>query len=287
MDFVTYHSKAWQDHAAEASRVASDFPTGLGLAKTADDLTKMAGLVTHVAGEHLAKWQMGIDTLKGIRKHTAYSQDSELEKAIVRSIAALEVGSGQEVDHDTFSQSDLIRVLAVASSALSERDTQRATSLLNQALDLAQRGLEQADPANRALAVTGNNLAAALEEKPNRTAQETELMIFAAHAGRKFWQIAGTWVEVMRAEYRLSMSYLKANRLQDAFLHVQTSIEFGQENGALPIDLFFGFEALALVERAKGNVIGHQAAVEKAEEYFGKMIPENQTWCKAYLDKIR
>lgn len=65
-------------------------------------------------------------------------------------------------------------------------------------------------PAFRALAVTGNNLACTLEEKNHRSLQETELMILASRTARKYWELAGGWLEISRAEYRLAMNYLQA-----------------------------------------------------------------------------
>jgi hypothetical protein len=41
-------------------------------------------------------------------------------------------------------------------------------------------------------------------------------MIFAAKTTRKYWEIAGTWLEIERAEYRLAMTYLAAGDLNVA-----------------------------------------------------------------------
>lgn len=35
-------------------------------------------------------------------------------------------------------------------------------------------------------------------------------MLLAAQTARKFWEQAGTWLQVEKAEYRLSMTYLQA-----------------------------------------------------------------------------
>jgi hypothetical protein len=61
------------------------------------------------------------------------------------------------------SNSDQIRVLAIAAAALVEQgDALRAQMLFRNGLELAQHGLGAEDPANRELAVAGNNLACAL-----------------------------------------------------------------------------------------------------------------------------
>ena len=71
---------------------------------------------------------------------------------------------------------------------------------------LRMPGLPAKAPAIRALAVGGNNLAAALEEKADRDAAETEAMVAAANGALRYWKEAGTWLEEERAEYRLARS---------------------------------------------------------------------------------
>jgi hypothetical protein len=70
--------------------------------------------------------------------------------------------------------------------------------------------------AQRALAAAGNNLAAGLEEKPDRDAAGTAGMVAAAQAGVECWRRAGTWLEHERAEYRLARSLLAAGQAADA-----------------------------------------------------------------------
>src|SRR5581483_5972026 len=116
--------------------------------------------------------------------------------------------------------SDKARVLAVAAAALAgQKRTKEAIRDWKLALELAQYGPKKTDPAARALAVTGNNLASALEEQADRTADERALMLEAAKAARRFWEIAGGWQEVERAEYRLCMSHLKAGEPSIALEH--------------------------------------------------------------------
>jgi hypothetical protein len=161
MDFASYLNQAWNGHATEPEKIAKDFRGALPLLETAEQINQLAGLVTHVMGEHLAQWENGISFLQLLRQHTHPALNAENESTVLRSIAVLQMGSGRATDLTAFSLSDQIRILAGAASALGERETNRATDLLNQALLLVgtKSRLEKGDPAHRALAVTGNNLA--------------------------------------------------------------------------------------------------------------------------------
>lgn len=286
MNFASYIDQAWTDHAKQPEKVASDFASAQSLVESPEQLNQLIGLVTHVMGEHLAKWDEGIRLLQSLHTHAHSAADSDCQKSALRSIAILQVASAPSVVLQSFSPSDQIRIFAGAASALGNRDTSRACKLLNQALGLAKIGLDKTDPANRALAVTGHNLACSLEENTSRTPEQAELMVLAAQTSRIHWELAGTWLEVSRAEYRLAMTYVQAEDLTQAFHHAQICVELCQKNHAGDVDLFYAYEALAVVERARGKDIGFQKALGKMKEHFAKLSPADQSWCDASLSKL-
>lgn len=287
MNFTTYLDQAWTDHATQSERVASEFGFGTTMIETNEQLNDFAWLITHVMGEHLGRWAEGVSLLSNLKKHKALIKSSDTEKALHRHIATLQIGEGQTPIISSFSNSDQVRINAVAASALCGMDVVRSHTLLKKALDIAETSLDQKDPANRSLAVTGNNLACALEEKANRTNEETELMIFAAKTGRKFWEIAGTWLEVSRAEYRLAMTYLQADNIQQALHHALTCIEMCRQNNAGPLDMFYAYEAIAQVEVKRQNDLGFKTALQQAESFFQQLSEDDKTWCQTSLDKLK
>ena len=286
MDFNTYLNNAWNDHAHDANAVAHNFGQGLTLAQTTDQLSQLARLGTHVYSEHLGRWNDGIIFLNQIKTQTSYSAESTGSQMKIYE-ASLALSSQPNTKISSFTVSEQIRILGMSASAMSEQgQPEKAKSYFLKALDLAKSGLEATDPANRSLAITGNNLATSLEEKKERTPQETELMILSAQIGRQFWEIAGTWKETERAEYRLSKTYLQASNYDKSFSHARNCIEICEKNGAPAIEFFFGYEAIALAERARGQKVRYEFAVGQMKKYLNE-VPENEKpWCQSALEKI-
>jgi L-rhamnose isomerase len=111
-------------------------------------------------------------------------------------------------------------------------------------------------------------------------------MIKAATVARKFWELAGTWKEVERAEYRLAYSHKKAQQLDKALAHASTCIEIIVKNGSDPFELFFGYEALGMVEKDRNNQIGFNKAVEKMRSLYENISPDLQAWCSDSFKKF-
>lgn len=289
--FEEFLNQGWSDHATKTAEVADRLTTAFALVESAEQIPRLAQLATHVFGEHLGEWKRGIDVLLQLKTNRHLAGLSALESAglaaIDRSVAVLEISCGRRASVDDLSLSDQIRILATAASALSEqKDPERARLYFRDAIGKAQLGLQKDDPACRALAVTGNNLACTLAEKISLTESETEFMVLSAQTARKYWEIAGTWLEVERAEYRLSQTYLKANDFANSLIHAQECLEISTANNAPPLEFFFGYEALALAEKARGNTIGFQKAVEQVRINFDKLILEDQSWCEPSLNKL-
>jgi hypothetical protein len=57
-------------------------------------------------------------------------------------------------------------------------------------------------------------------------------------------------------------------------------------NGSVPLELFFGWEALGAVERAAGNATAHAQALAQAHAAFAQLDESDRGWCQASLDKL-
>lgn len=282
MSFDLFIQKAWQDHGKDPQAVAESLSTAI--VTDPSQVPALVQLATHVFGTHLGQWQKGIQFLESLCQSPLFSEESK--PAVIRSIAILQLASSDENSLSSFPHSEQIQILASAAAALAgQGDIPNAQKYFARALSSAI-SLDPKSPANRALAVTGNNLAAALEEKVQLSQNEKQLMLLAAQTGRKYWEIAGTWLEVGRAEYRLAMSYLKSGNPEQATLHAEQALAIAAENNALPLEFFFGHEALAWAQKARGNMPAFEDARQRVSEYFQKLSPADQSWCKETRDKL-
>jgi hypothetical protein len=288
MDFDTFMSKAWEDHATDAAGVATILESqGLARVNDAAQLARMANLAHHVFGAHLARWQEGLQLQQQLAALPCCTAGSEEALTIARHVSALRLAGDLGDDRPGTAVSDQIRLTAMAASNLVEHDATRAATLLEEALALTRiTVLPDTDPAHRVMAVVGNNIAATLEEKSSLTTDERRLMILAAQTGRHHWAIAGTWLETERAEYRLALCWLKAGDNAQARQHAQKCLEIVMAHGNVPLEAFFGWVALGLVERAAGNASGHAQAQAQAEVAFAALEPGDRGWCQASLDKL-
>lgn len=252
--------QGWADHERDPGGVLERVGAALPRVDAAAQVPGLAALIVHVAGEHLGRWSDGLDLLERLAARADDPASSE-GQALLRARATLLVCAGERARGDALvdlaSGGDLppastrVRVLAVAASALAgQRQTRTAMSTFHEALTLAGYGPDASDPAARALAITGNNLACALEERVERTPDEDHLLELAARTARRFWEVAGGWVEVERAEYRLARTLLALGRPQEALAHARACLTTCEANGAGPDELLFAHEVLTLVHRA-------------------------------------
>ncbi len=287
-DLKTFIAECWEQHATDAPAVALRLPHGLDRVDDEAGLMSLAQLAHHVYGEHLGAWADGLKYLAALGRLPHFDAHGSSGPTLLRLRASLALAGGEGDLRSTLSASDRIRVGAMAASSLAGHDAVRAAQLFQEVLAEARSsGLPADDPMNRALAVTGHNLACTLEEKAGRSAQERELMILAARTSRHYWERAGTWLETERAEYRLAMTWLHAGDLAEARTHAQLCLEIVQAQPEAPaLERFFAWEVLGVVERAARNGTGHQRALAAAREAFEGLDDSDRSWCAAELEKL-
>lgn len=287
MDYDSFLDTAWTDHATQAAAVAERLQSQAAAFATEEArIVPIAHLAQHVFGDHLGRWTEGLALLDQLAALPV--TQGAAAQTVARFQHALKLASGLADGRAALDTSEHIRVTALAASQCGAHDTARSLALLEEGVAAAERAaLPDKDPAHRNLAIAGNGIASTLEELKDRSAAQTQLMLRAAQVGRRFWALAGTWLETERADYRLAMSHLAAGLLPQARQHAQDCLEIVQAQGNVPLEAFYGWEVLGRVERAAGNATGHAHALKQAEAAFAALADSDKGWCQSSLDTLR
>ena len=279
--FDTFLKAAWAEHGDHPQEVADRLGSSLSLVQNPQQMRPYASLVAHVYGEHLGQWQAGIALLESMRALPAFDGSPEVVEPVARSVATLRYAGGDPSVLGALDAHDRTFVLAGAAAMFTGRgEFDRAIAAYSQAVKAAEAGFAPASAAVRALAIGGNNLAAALEGKADASRRELDAMVAAAEGGLAFWKQAGTWLEEERAEYRLTRSLLKAGRAGDAIASAQRCVAVCVDNDAPAFERFFGHAVLALAHRAAGQ--GNVFATERDHALaLLNQVPEGErAWCE-------
>jgi hypothetical protein len=105
----------------------------------------------------------------------------------------------------------------------------------------------------RQLAVDLFNYVWNLLDKPDRTTEENDQMLHAAHASRYHWGNVGEPVNFARGEWQISRVYSILKRAEPAQFHAQRSLAICIANNIGDFDLAFAYEALARAAMIAGD----------------------------------
>ncbi|MDP2006901.1 MAG: hypothetical protein Q8K45_14585 [Rubrivivax sp.] len=284
MDFDSFLDQAWTDHAEHAAAVAARLADpGVGLLAQEEQVAQLAGLAHHVHGQHLGSWADGVAFQQQLAKLPLVSAGSSTAQALQRYGASLQLAGG--LDDARGGGGEAIRLTAMAAAVMTVHDTPRARALLEEAA-AAATALPDTDPAVRAVAVAGNNMASTLEDLPVRSEAERALMIAAASTARLFWARAGTWRETERADYRLAKTWLQAGDATQALHHARLCLDTVQAHGNVALERFFGLEVLALAQRSAGDTDACAETVAQMRVTFDALDEGDQGWCRPALSTI-
>ncbi len=106
---------------------------------------------------------------------------------------------------------------------------------------------------HRKLGVDLFNHVWSLLEKPDRSREEDEEMVHAAHASRWHWSVVGAPVNFARGEWQISRVYAVLGRGEPALVHALRCLEICREHGIGAFDLAYAYEALARAWAALGG----------------------------------
>jgi tetratricopeptide (TPR) repeat protein len=115
-----------------------------------------------------------------------------------------------------------------------------------------------------------------LLDKKDRTQEENDRMIHAAHASRYHWGLFGKPENFARGEWQVSRVYAVLGRAEPALYHAQRSLDICLKNGIGDFDLAFAHEALARSHALAGNAAEAKASLDQARK-AADGIPDEKT----------
>jgi hypothetical protein len=119
---------------------------------------------------------------------------------------------------------------------------------------------------HKKFAVELNNLVWNLLGKKDRTKQEDETMIHAAHASCFHWSKVGTAVNLQRGEWLISHVYAVLNRPEPALHHAKLCMELTTENNLVDFDLAYAYEGMARAYACSGEKAESEKYIKLAKE---------------------
>lgn len=285
--FDAFLARAWADHADHADAVAERLRTQTPAPGKPEHLSALARLVVHLLGEHLGRFDDARWRLAALAQHPL--ADEAVRSTLRTSQAALDLAAGRPVDLAGFSAAEFVRAeSAAAALCIGRADSERALGFVASARERLA-ALASATPADhRPLAVACHNMTWVLIERgAARSRADTAAMLDLAAASREHWSRAGTWLEVERGDYDLARAHLAAGQHDAALRHAAQCLATCIAQDAPPFEHFFGHEAMALVQHARGDVAARAHHVQAAEEAYDRLDVGDQSACRAALDALR
>jgi hypothetical protein len=133
------------------------------------------------------------------------------------------------------------------------------------------------DEAEQVFAKRLNGQTWELLEKPNRTKEEDELMIYTAHASCCHWLTVGTRVNHQRGEWLIARVYSVLGLAEMAVRHANRCLELTHQHASVmeDFDWAFAYECVARANAVAGNRDKAVQYIELAQK-AGEAIKEEQ-----------
>lgn len=295
MDIKELVNGGWGRHDKESEALARDLEAHYALAETAAQVGAFVQLANHTIGEHLGDWARACALAE---KVMANREDSHELAGPYGALAVAQYMSGKLADAlaseahavrltDMEKVSVVVRIRALVTSALlGSKRLDEAVKVYDAALSLA-RAQDEKLACDQALAITSNNIASELSEKPERTEAEDALMLKAAEASKEFWIKCGTWVNEERGDYLLAIVHNRLNQPDKALEHAAKAIEIIQANGEEEVDEAFINLAMAKSFQLKDDREHYDQAMARAQELADEFKDEGlKTWFNETKAKV-
>jgi len=129
----------------------------------------------------------------------------------------------------------------------------------------------------RRLAVDLFNHAWELMRRPERTPEQDDELIHAAHASRHHWAEVGTGANLARGEWQVSRVYATLGRSEPALYHARRCLAYCEVDSEVleDWDLPYAYEALARAHVVAGDTAEAKRFGDQARE-LGERIEDDE-----------
>jgi hypothetical protein len=143
------------------------------------------------------------------------------------------------------------------------------------------------EAAHRTLAKALFNFTWELIEKPDRSPDETDLMINAAHAGRFHWGLVGTPRNAALSEWQIARVYALAGRGEAALVHARKSLELTVQHQLGDFELGFAHEAMARAYGVQARRGEQDVHLNQARACAARVAAEDdRTWLLRNVETV-
>jgi hypothetical protein len=279
---------AWNDHATDPQGVLVGLHEGLALIETSPDhAAAFAHLVEHVVVAHLADadamppWHAALAPFE--------AGQPALTAALARAAVSTQLLRGEPVVAAGVSLTNQVRAHGTAAlGRLVRGDVAGARALLASAAALAEDRAADDTDTLKALAANYHNIASQLHELRRESRDDTRdsLMMDAAHGSREVWSRAGTWMNVERADYMLSLCAAALGDGPQAMRHAQSCLSICEANGADAFERFFAHEAWGAACAVAGDTAGATQQLAALNELLPQIDEGDRAYCRGCIDKL-
>jgi len=141
---------------------------------------------------------------------------------------------------------------------------------------------------DKAFAIKCFNLTWELIEKEDRSQEDIDRMINAAHASRYHWEVAGKAVNLARGEWLISRVYAVLNRIEPCLYHADRCLKITLEKDLKDFDLAFAYEAMARACKLAGDDVETAKYITLTKEAGGKIADkDDQVYFFSELETIQ
>ena len=127
------------------------------------------------------------------------------------------------------------------------------------------------DEFHRKMGVDLFNFVWSLLEERDRTLEDEDRMLHAAHASRYHWGEIGEPVNRARGEWQIGRVYTVLRRPEPALYHAHRCLEICEENYLFDFDIAFAYEGVARACAAAGNLEECGRYYERAKTWGGRI----------------